>query len=167
VRALPPDLTRSSGDHLAGLICPDCGGNLVVSVLGESHLHFLCRVGHSYALVELLAAKEERLENALWAAVFSLEEMAALLDDALSRLEGTDGVQEAFARRRDGAAARARQMRDLITGDQPLPRADPRTQAEPEARPRASRRGEHGPRPRAFAADQRRVRWRRPAGPDP
>jgi len=135
MHTLPEDLTRNSGEHLSGLICPDCGGNLVVALIGDAHLHFRCRVGHSYALLELLAAKEERLENALWAAVYHLEELSALVNDVLPRVEHEPSLHEAFLRRRDLAADLSKAVRHLIAADQPLGRADPRTRPEPEGAP--------------------------------
>ena len=57
--------------------CPECGG-----VLWELHdgelVRFRCRVGHSYTMSVLAEEQREAAENALWAAMRSLEEKAAL-----------------------------------------------------------------------------------------
>jgi hypothetical protein len=69
-------------DKVAALSCPDCAGTLAVRVEGASgHLHFECRIGHSYALGSLLAGKEEAVEHRLWSALVSLEELASLLEE--------------------------------------------------------------------------------------
>jgi len=137
MEALPSDLALHPGEHLTGLICPDCGGNLVVVILRESHLHFRCRVGHAYALIELLAAKEERLEAALWKAVYCFEEMAALLEDLVGRPHTDTGssMREAFTQRRDLATDLSERLRQIIAADRPLANADPVTQPEPKGRP--------------------------------
>jgi hypothetical protein len=69
-------------DSVAGLACPDCTGTLTVREEGSwGHLHFQCRIGHGYALGSLLAAKEEAIEERLWSALVSMEELAALLEE--------------------------------------------------------------------------------------
>src|SRR5262249_47369312 len=61
----------------AELVCPLCQG-----VLTEAHTsgfqHFRCHVGHAFSLESLVREQSEEMERALWAAVRSLEESAAL-----------------------------------------------------------------------------------------
>ncbi|MGE5207180.1 MAG: chemotaxis protein CheB [Chlamydiota bacterium] len=57
--------------------CPECNGILWEIQEGEL-LRFRCRVGHAYGAKSLLASKKEELEGALWAALRTLEEKAAL-----------------------------------------------------------------------------------------
>jgi len=136
MRALPADLTGDAVERFTGLICPDCGGNLVVALLGEADealLHFRCRVGHALSLTELLTAKEERLEAKLWAAVFAFDELGALLDDLAPRLSRPSDARlaEVIRRRRQHAQAAAARLRQLIQDDEPLAGVDPETQREP------------------------------------
>jgi hypothetical protein len=73
--AVPPDLSPDR-DHLTGLVCPDCEGVLQAKVVGRrEHLQFTCRIGHTYALGELIVAREVDLEHRAWAAVHAAEEM--------------------------------------------------------------------------------------------
>lgn len=57
--------------------CPECNGTLWEVKDGKT-LRFRCRVGHAYGAESLLAAKNEELEVALWTALRTMEEKAAL-----------------------------------------------------------------------------------------
>jgi two-component system chemotaxis response regulator CheB len=57
--------------------CPECNGTLWEVREGKL-LRFRCRVGHAYGAESLLASKNEELETALWTALRTLEEKAAL-----------------------------------------------------------------------------------------
>jgi two-component system, chemotaxis family, protein-glutamate methylesterase/glutaminase len=57
--------------------CPDCGG-VLFETTDSGQLRFDCRVGHAYTDNALAEGQEMALEGALWAAVRSLEENAAL-----------------------------------------------------------------------------------------
>jgi two-component system chemotaxis response regulator CheB len=61
----------------AELVCPLCHGVLTEVTLGEFR-HYRCHVGHAFSLDSLLGEQGEDVERALWAAVRSLEEAAAL-----------------------------------------------------------------------------------------
>jgi two-component system chemotaxis response regulator CheB len=57
--------------------CPECGGSLWQShPAGQPY--FRCHVGHTFTLRTLLALQDGKLEEAMWTALRSLEEHAAL-----------------------------------------------------------------------------------------
>jgi two-component system, chemotaxis family, protein-glutamate methylesterase/glutaminase len=58
----------------SGYTCPDCNGSLVAVSDGN----YRCRVGHAWTADALLSARDEEVEGALWVAVRSLQEKAAL-----------------------------------------------------------------------------------------
>jgi len=99
----------------AGLSCPDCSGALWRIEEGGL-LRFRCRVGHAWSPEGLLAQQSEELESALWMALRSLEEKAALSRDLGRRAEHDDRALSAtrFAALADEASAAARLIRDLL-----------------------------------------------------
>jgi two-component system chemotaxis response regulator CheB len=63
--------------ELSAFTCPDCKGALW-EVRDGDLLRFRCHVGHAFSAESLVAGQSQELENALWAALRSLEENAAL-----------------------------------------------------------------------------------------
>jgi len=126
MRALPKDLQAGSREELTGLICPDCAGSLSVTVLFGSSVSLLyaCRIGHTYSTTELLAAKEQRLEERLWAALYSFEELATLLQE-MDGEQPEDGFVERHGEdlraRVRSAGENARRIREILEADRPLP----------------------------------------------
>lgn len=106
--AIPAEASEHDGEHLTGVVCPDCSGTLRVRREGGGFT-FRCRIGHVYAAAELLAAKEHRLEQHLWSGVAALDELAALLRDL-----GWD-PDRARRAQQDSAA-----MREIIERDDPV-----------------------------------------------
>jgi two-component system chemotaxis response regulator CheB len=61
----------------ASLACPECGGTLWELQEGEL-LRYRCRVGHAFTAAFLHEEQADQLEEALWAALRTLEEQASL-----------------------------------------------------------------------------------------
>ena len=119
MHGLPERLPGDGHEAFTGLVCPDCSGNLVISVQGPL-VSFSCRVGHAYGLAELVLAKDAAVETVLWRAVFAFEEMAALLDD-LNQHGVTDPFgPEATQARSELAREQAGRLRAIIDTDRPL-----------------------------------------------
>jgi two-component system, chemotaxis family, protein-glutamate methylesterase/glutaminase len=89
VMPMPDDLETRQADEFAlgdrhqqpgipsTMTCPECHGTLW-EVKDEELVRFCCRVGHAYSDEALLVHQGEQLEAALWTALRSLEEHAAL-----------------------------------------------------------------------------------------
>lgn len=131
MEAVPQNVEPDGRDHLTGLSCPDCHGVLRVKAIGpQSTLQFICRIGHTYMVSELLRAKEEDLETRAWGAVVAAEELAALVRD-LERQAGADTAGR-LSTRYDSAQKLANVFRTAIENDQPLLiQTDPTTAEKP------------------------------------
>jgi two-component system chemotaxis response regulator CheB len=93
------------------LTCPDCGG--VLWELQEGNLlRFRCHVGHAYSLDSLMVEQSNDLERALWMAVRTIEERAALSRrlEAYAKEHNQPTSAAQFAKR----AAEAEQNVDLV-----------------------------------------------------
>jgi hypothetical protein len=121
MRALPSRIDRTNL-HVTGVSCPDCCGVLGVRTEGRESLMFECRVGHTYDVAELLAAKEEVLEERLWTAITSLEELITLLGELAARASQEDNpaVAETYRRREEVARVHVRAVRDVVKGNRPV-----------------------------------------------
>ena len=108
VARLDPSLVH--GDERPGELsqftCPDCTGPLYQIQDGEL-VRFRCRVGHAYTAESMLDEKTEALESALYAALNTLQENAAM-SDGLAARSRESGYKHAAAR----FEARAREARE-------------------------------------------------------
>jgi two-component system, chemotaxis family, protein-glutamate methylesterase/glutaminase len=119
--ALPPSISRRP--EVTGLGCPECPGSLTVWQEGDQgYLRFECRIEHTFSTDDVLAGKERRAEDHLWAAVLAFEEIAALLGDLERHAARHGGVinEPAYAERRAAARKLAAGLRDLISHDRPI-----------------------------------------------
>lgn len=150
MHALPPgpipgELT------VTGLPCPDCAGSLGVRAEGRHcALLFECRVGHTYDVADLLAAKEDVLERRLWAAAAALTELTALMSN-LAQRAGAAAEAAAYRDRASRARAHAAQVTAIVHANRPIdlravvPVARPPADDPPAAPGPASGVGEPGP----------------------
>ncbi|HWN45240.1 MAG TPA: chemotaxis protein CheB [Thermoanaerobaculia bacterium] len=103
------------------LTCPDCGGSLRESRV-EDIVHFRCRTGHAYSPETLLVKQDDVVEAALWAAVRSLLENAALARRMERRLGQsgrlTPGAEQRYERRAEEAERHAEVLRRMLVQDE-------------------------------------------------
>jgi two-component system chemotaxis response regulator CheB len=123
VEQLEPDLGRPpialGPEDRPGTVsvfsCPECHGVLWEAEQGGL-LRFRCRVGHVYSPESMAAAQTDSVDRALWAALRSLEERAALTRKLASRARGREQnwIARAFEERSKAAAEHAAIVRDLL-----------------------------------------------------
>jgi two-component system chemotaxis response regulator CheB len=123
LRPMEPDLAEPpiavSGSDRPGkpsvFSCPDCHGTLWEVEQGGL-LRFRCRVGHVFSPDSMLAAQIDEVDRALWTALRTLEERAALSHRLAERgrSKGQSWVDRAFTARARDAEAEAAQIRGLL-----------------------------------------------------
>jgi len=108
----PPHTAAGEGTRFT---CPDCGGVLFERREGNLE-RFQCSVGHVFSIESLSSAQAAALESALWAAVRSLEDRAALLKRLAGhgRADARMRSAETFERQAVEALERARTIREAI-----------------------------------------------------
>jgi two-component system chemotaxis response regulator CheB len=128
------EIDRAASDHPqagspSGFVCPDCGGALWETEDDSGLLSFRCRTGHGYSVETLLAGQTETVETALWAALRSLEERAAMARRMAARFRrrGSRGSAARFERQADAAVQQAVVIREGLQQITPL--ADPAAEA--------------------------------------
>jgi two-component system chemotaxis response regulator CheB len=119
LRAMEPDLGKprialdesDRPGRVSVFSCPECHGTLW-EVDQEGILRFRCRVGHVYSPESMLAAQTDSVDRALWAALRSLEERAALTRKLAERAR--DRKHEWVARAFDDRATVAEEHADVV-----------------------------------------------------
>lgn len=91
--------------------CPDCGG-VLWEVTHEGYVRYRCRVGHALSPEALLGAHQEKIEEALWMALKTLDERARL-SRRLAIAEREKG-HDWMARRFDDQETEARERAEVI-----------------------------------------------------
>jgi len=123
VHALEPDL----GDPPLAIVaddrpgepsvftCPECHGTLW-EVEQNGLLRFRCRVGHVYSPDSMMAAQTDEVDRALWTALRTLEERAALAHKLAERgrQRNYHWVDKAFTQRAAEAEREANHIRALL-----------------------------------------------------
>ena len=75
------DLSRQKNDIRVGTpsqySCPECGG-VLWEIQDKSLLRFRCRVGHAFSVDSMMAEQSEAIEEAMWAALKTLEEQVSI-----------------------------------------------------------------------------------------
>ncbi|HUR74822.1 MAG TPA: chemotaxis protein CheB [Sporichthya sp.] len=95
----------------AGVACPDCGGAMF-ELDHEAMVRFRCRVGHAWSPESLITQQVEDTEAALWTAIRTMEEGAAVQRKLAGRTTGA--VQAHHDERAAEADASAAAIRALL-----------------------------------------------------
>jgi two-component system chemotaxis response regulator CheB len=96
--------------------CPDCGG-VLWELRNGGTLHFRCHTGHAYTAEALRVGQAQALDEALWVALRSLEESAALSRRLANRATTASSLRTAqhFEERAANYERQAAMVRNLIT----------------------------------------------------
>lgn len=121
---------------LSPFTCPECGGALWQQQDGKLDL-FRCHVGHGFTTETLANGLDDRLEQAMWTALRTLEETVALQRRlaAQTRARGLLALARGHETRAHEAQRRATAIQQVLT------REDSRTARTP-ARQQRSRKGQ-------------------------
>ncbi len=134
----PPSIAVEAGDRpgkVSVFTCPECHGTLWESE-ERGIVRFRCRVGHVYSPESMLEAQTDSVDRALWVALRSLEERAALTHRLSERARSRNHqwVAKAFQERATAADEHAAVIRDLLNNRMALHEV-PDVVPEPAATP--------------------------------
>lgn len=99
----------------SGLTCPDCHGSLF-EISEGGLVRYRCRVGHAWSPGSLVAQQSASHESALWIALRSLQEKAALTQELgrRAREQGHRLTASTFEKQTEDALRSAALVRELI-----------------------------------------------------
>jgi two-component system chemotaxis response regulator CheB len=122
-------LEAMEGEHPgepSGFSCPDCNG-VLWEIQTERLRRYRCRVGHAWSPASLLIQQSEALEGALWIALRTLEERAALARRLAepARRRGHSITATRFEEQATEAQRAARLVRNLLVDRDTLATAWP------------------------------------------
>jgi two-component system, chemotaxis family, protein-glutamate methylesterase/glutaminase len=105
------------GGEQVSAVCPECGGVLTERT-DAGMLQWECRVGHRYSPDTLADAQADDVEAAMWAAIRSLEDRAALLRRMAQQAEVRNQPRSSrrFRRQSQAASDQAELVRKALTG---------------------------------------------------
>lgn len=124
---LPGRLAELEGAELglpSEIVCPACNGRLTDTEV-NGFRQFRCHVGHVFSLQGLTTAHADDVERAMWAAVRSLEESAALARRIAARSAGE--LRLRMQEKEHDQGRQADLLRRLILEGRELTRADAAT----------------------------------------
>jgi two-component system chemotaxis response regulator CheB len=103
----------------SGFSCPDCGGTLF-KIEEHEIVRFRCRVGHAWSPESLLGQQSDQLDSALWMALRSLEEKAALAAELCERAAERNSLILArrYQEKSEEATRAANTIRELLKAPQ-------------------------------------------------
>lgn len=112
-------VVQNDATPASGYGCPDCGGALLE--IGGQPGSFRCRIGHAWSAEALLRAHDLEFERALWTALRSLDEKAALARRMQrdTGLRGTIGLTGRYASTARECASAAETLRRFLLALEP------------------------------------------------
>ena len=105
--------------------CPECGG-VLWEIKDDELTRYRCRVGHAFSTESMMAAQSESVEEALWAALKTLEESASLSRRLAqqARERHQDWLAQRFEEKVRDAQQRAELISSALSRDKTLPTTD-------------------------------------------
>ncbi len=116
-RILSPKAMEKKFGLPTSFVCPECNGPLWETKAGPS-LQFRCHVGHAYSPDSLLADHANGLERALWSAVRTFDEQAALLRRLGERKHQSESMGQRWEAKAKEHEKHAEVIRQLLHSQQ-------------------------------------------------
>ncbi|PWU19626.1 MAG: hypothetical protein C5B48_13325 [Candidatus Rokuibacteriota bacterium] len=107
---------------LTAIGCPGCAGVLTAIDEGRrDYVSYVCTIGHSYSLFDLLDAKEQQFEHGLWSLLSVLAHLEMAYHRLLEHVDqgGARISKEPVEGRLRQVQDDARRIRELVEQDQP------------------------------------------------